>query len=155
MIVSPEMDAVTPDSTWNTRLSPPPLTVTPAAGPVIVSVPLVLLSASWPPVSVIVCARGEDSRVEGDRVGAGLDIGQVDRPAQVERPERAADAVDGRVDHERDRLDLEGADVHGAADNAGEAALIGRDATRNEGDATRRRWPGCRARAAMVSVGPP
>ena len=43
-----EVDAVTPLSTWNTRLRPPPLTVTPAAGPVIVSVPLVLLSSSWP-----------------------------------------------------------------------------------------------------------
>ena len=39
---------MTPLSTWNTRLSPPPLTVTPADGPVIVSVPLVLLSSSWP-----------------------------------------------------------------------------------------------------------
>ena len=55
MIVSPEIDAVTPASTWNTRLSPPPLTVTPAAGPVIVSVPVVLLSSSWVPVRVIVC----------------------------------------------------------------------------------------------------
>ena len=39
---------------------PPPLTVTPAAGPVIVSVPPVLLSSSWLPVRVIVWARGED-----------------------------------------------------------------------------------------------
>ena len=55
VIVSPEMDAVTFASNWNTRLSPPPLIVTPAAGPVIVCVPLVLLSSSWLPVSVIVC----------------------------------------------------------------------------------------------------
>ena len=55
VIVSPEIDAVTPPSTWNTRLSPPPLTVTPAFGPVIVSVPVVSLSSSWPPVRVIVC----------------------------------------------------------------------------------------------------
>ena len=55
VIVSPEIDAVTPPSTWNTRLSPPPLTVTPAFGPVIVSVPLVSLSSSWVPVRVIVC----------------------------------------------------------------------------------------------------
>ena len=48
VIVSPEIDAVTPASTWNTRLRPPPLTVTPAAGPVIVSVPVVSLSSSWP-----------------------------------------------------------------------------------------------------------
>ena len=47
---------MTPLSTWNTRLSPPPLTVTPAAGPVIVCVPLVSLSSSWPPVRVIVWA---------------------------------------------------------------------------------------------------
>ena len=56
MIVSPEIDAVTPESTWNTRLVPPPLTVTPAAGPVIVSVPLVSLSSSWPSDNVIVWA---------------------------------------------------------------------------------------------------
>ena len=55
MIVSPEIDAVTPPSTWNTRLSPPPLTVTPAFGPVIVSVPVVSVSSSWVPVRVIVC----------------------------------------------------------------------------------------------------
>ena len=55
VIVSPEIDAVTPPSTWNTRLGPPPLTVTPAAGPVIVSVPVVSLSSSWVPVRVIVC----------------------------------------------------------------------------------------------------
>ncbi len=55
LIVSPEMDAVTSPSTWNTRLSPPPLTVTPAFGPVMVSVSLVLLSSSWVPVRVIVC----------------------------------------------------------------------------------------------------
>ena len=60
MIVSPEIDAVTPASTWNTRLSPPPLTVTPAAGPVIVSVPLVLLSSSWPAGQRDRLRRGED-----------------------------------------------------------------------------------------------
>ena len=37
----PEIDAVTFASTWNTRLALLPLTVTPAAGPVIVCVPLV------------------------------------------------------------------------------------------------------------------
>ena len=54
MIVIPEIDAVTLALTWNTRLAPPPLTVTPAAGPVIVCVPLVSLSMSWVPVRVIV-----------------------------------------------------------------------------------------------------
>ena len=38
----------------NTRLCPPPLTVTPTAGAVIDSVPLVLLSSSGPSVRVIV-----------------------------------------------------------------------------------------------------
>ena len=42
-------------SIWNTRLFPPPSTVTPAAGPVIVSVSVVLESSSWLPVKVIVC----------------------------------------------------------------------------------------------------
>src|SRR5262249_12800459 len=57
VIVSPERDAVTPPSIWNTRLALLPLIVTPAAGPVIVSVPLVLLSSSWVPVRVIVCGE--------------------------------------------------------------------------------------------------
>src|SRR5262249_34914627 len=56
VIVSPEREAVTSPSTWNTRLSPSPLTVTPAAGPVMVSFALVLLSSSWVPVRVIVFA---------------------------------------------------------------------------------------------------
>ncbi len=55
VIARPEMDAATPPSIWNTRLTLLPLTVTPAAGPVMVSVPLVLLSSSCVPVSVIVC----------------------------------------------------------------------------------------------------
>ncbi len=56
MIVIPERDTVTPPSTWNTRLEWLPLTVTPAAGPVIVSVPVVLLNSSWVPLKVIVIA---------------------------------------------------------------------------------------------------
>jgi hypothetical protein len=56
VIVSPEMEAVTPPSTWNTRLSPPPLTVRPAAGAAIVSVPLAALSSSGRPARVIVWA---------------------------------------------------------------------------------------------------
>jgi hypothetical protein len=54
-MVTPEIDVVTPWSTWKTRLCPPPLIVTPPAGPVIVSVPVVSLSSSWPEVRVIVC----------------------------------------------------------------------------------------------------
>ncbi len=45
---------MTPELTSNTRLSPPPLIVRPAAGPKIVSVRVVLLSVSWPDVRVIV-----------------------------------------------------------------------------------------------------
>ena len=57
VIVSPEIDAVTLGLIRNTRLSPPPLTVTPAAGPVIVSVPCVSLSVELAlPVRVIVWA---------------------------------------------------------------------------------------------------
>ena len=56
MMLRPEIDAVTSLSTPNTLTVPPPLIVTPAAGPVIVSVPLVLLSASDPDVNVIVWA---------------------------------------------------------------------------------------------------
>ena len=54
MIVSPDRAAEAPASIWNTRLEPPPLTVTPAAGPLIVVV-AVSVSSSWPPVRVIVC----------------------------------------------------------------------------------------------------
>src|SRR5262249_60265664 len=38
------------------RPPPPPLPVPPAAGPVIVSVPVLSVSSSWPPVRVIVLA---------------------------------------------------------------------------------------------------
>ena len=55
VMVSPEIVAVTPLSTWNTRPALLPLTVTPAAGPVIVVAPVVSVSSSWPPVRVIVC----------------------------------------------------------------------------------------------------
>ena len=65
-MIRPLKVAVTPLSTWNTRLVPPPLIVTPAAGPVIVSVPLVLLSSSWPCGQRDRLGRGEDGRVEGD-----------------------------------------------------------------------------------------
>jgi hypothetical protein len=55
VIVIPEIDAVTPPMSWNTPLSPPPLTVTPAFGPVIVSVPVVSLGVIGSPFRVIVC----------------------------------------------------------------------------------------------------
>ena len=69
LIVRPEIDAVTPGSTWNTRLALLPETVTPAAGPVIVSVPVVSLSSSWAAVQGNRLRRGEDGRVEVDRLG--------------------------------------------------------------------------------------
>src|SRR5271157_339942 len=55
LIVSPEMDAVTVGSTRNTRLALLPLTVTPAAGPAIVTDSFAVLSSSWVPPRVIVC----------------------------------------------------------------------------------------------------
>ena len=88
MIVSPEIDAVTPASTWNTRLAPPPLTVTPAFGPVIVSVPVVSLSSSWVPRQGDRLRRLEHRLVKGDRLGPPGRIRLADRPAQV-----AADAA--------------------------------------------------------------
>ena len=92
VIVSPEMDAVTSASTWNTRLSPPPLTVTPAVGPVIVSVSLVLLSSSWVPVRVIVCGVLNTllSKVmfefpEGSKLAKTMASGRLKRPAPGKR----------------------------------------------------------------------
>ena len=54
VMVRPERVAVTPLFTWNTPLWPPPLIVTPAAGPVIVCVPPVSLRSSTLPPRVIV-----------------------------------------------------------------------------------------------------
>ena len=55
-MVRPEIEAVTPLSTSKTRLIPSPLMVTPAAGPVIVSVSVVFESSSSVPERVIVWA---------------------------------------------------------------------------------------------------
>jgi hypothetical protein len=46
LIVSPEKEAFAPASIWNTWPKPPPLIVTPAAGPVIVSCEVVSLNSS-------------------------------------------------------------------------------------------------------------
>ena len=56
VMVSPEIVAVTPLSTWNTRLALLPLTVTPAAGPVIV-------------VGAVVPVQLELAAGQGDRLG--------------------------------------------------------------------------------------
>ena len=88
-MVRPEIEAVTPLSTSKTRLIPSPLTVTPAAGPVMVSVSAVLESSSSVPVRMIVCGVLEHVRVEGDiRVSRTIDVGKEDglRQAQEAGP---------------------------------------------------------------------
>ena len=64
----PEIDAVTPPSTSKTRLFPPALTVTPAAGPVIVCFPPVSASSSWLPLSLIVCGVLNGGWIEDERL---------------------------------------------------------------------------------------
>ena len=105
VIVSPEMDAVTSASTWNTRLRPAALTVTPLFGPVIVSVSLVLVSSSWVPVSVIVCAVLNTwlSKVIC-RVSRAIEVGEEDgfRQAQEARSrEEAARRIHDQVREDR------------------------------------------------------
>src|SRR5262249_56183498 len=70
------------------RLSPPPLTVRPAAGPRIVTASLVLLSSSWLPPRVIVCAVAKTigSKVmvempEESRLAKAMASGRLNRPA--------------------------------------------------------------------------
>src|SRR5437870_1514991 len=48
-MVRPESDAVTPASTWKTRLDLPLMATLPRPGPRIVTGPVVLLSSSGPP----------------------------------------------------------------------------------------------------------
>src|SRR5262249_16701145 len=87
LIVSPERDAVTRLSTWNTRLSPPPLTVTPAAGPVIVMASVVLLSSSWLPVRVIVCGVAKTCLSKGMvEIPAESKLAKVMASRRLKRP---------------------------------------------------------------------
>src|SRR6516225_7165768 len=74
VMVSPEIIALTLASILNTRLALLPLTVTPAAGPVIVSLPLVLLSSSWAPLRMIVrgVAKTVGSKVIWMSLGAAF-----------------------------------------------------------------------------------
>ena len=115
VMVRPEIDAVTPASTWNTRLGSPPLIVTPAGragdrGRRRSFAQLELAAGQGDRLR-----GGEDGRVEGDRRSpAGL-IGQVDGAGRVERRRRRCRAVAGRVDSTSERLRLEGADVDRAA----------------------------------------
>ena len=90
--------------------------------------------------------RGEDGRVEGDRLGPVQDIGQVDRLAQVSSP-RANRCRRSVVLTTSRCLGLEGADVDRAESSGnprwswrsrGDAGVVGRCPCR---------WPGCRAGA--------
>ena len=108
-------------STWNTRLSPPPLTVTPAAGPVIVSVPVVLLSSSWRAGQVIVWAA---AKTVGSKVIvlARNGVGAGDRLAKAGRAVAGIGVVGGGVDHEAGTMttwNSIGADVDRAVEEAG------------------------------------
>ncbi len=99
-MVRPEIQAVTPLSISKTRLFPPPLMVTPAAGPVIVCVPPVSLSSSWLPESVIVWDVLNTSRIEDDRVRLVIGVGLVDAVPQVARVAGTAPHIPQAVDGE-------------------------------------------------------
>ncbi len=124
MIVSPEIDAVTSESTWNTRLSPPALTVTPAAGPVIVSVSVVLLSSNWDAGHGDRQMSGEHRRVEGDgRVSRAVGVGEGDGFTQAEEARPREQGIARRV-HDQAREDR--ADV-GQVERGSGRARGGRD----------------------------
>ena len=131
-MVRPERVAVTPLSIWKTPLVPPPLIVTPAAGPVIVSRPLFAQLER----ALRQCDRlgvREHGRVERDRLGSRQDIGQVDGPAEVQLAGLVAAAIGRRVDHQlagRGRVWKAPMSI-GLSER--EAALVGGDAA--DGDA--------------------
>src|SRR3954453_2519498 len=84
-MVNPERDALAPPLTWKTRLSPPPLTVTPAVGPVIVQVGIVpvFVNSSWPPVGGIVCML---AKILGEKLlatGPANAFARLTAPARV------------------------------------------------------------------------
>ena len=82
-------------STWKTRPAPPPLTERPAAaGPAIETGPVVLLSSSWPWVSVMVVGLEKTLASKAIAGAAGQDVGEVDRLTEAELTEGRADAVD-------------------------------------------------------------
>ena len=118
-----------PRSTWNTWLKPPPLMVRPAAGAMIVS-PASVVQLELSRAEGNRLGRGEDSRVEGDRLSPGLDVGQIDGPAQVQTTGEHARTVGGRVHHQWAGPGLEGADVDRAV--LREAALVRGDAGHGE-----------------------
>ena len=84
-MVRPEIEAVTPVSTSKTRLFPPPLMVTPAAGPVIVCVPPVSAQLELAAVERDRLGRAEHGRIEDDRVRLVIGVGLVDAVPQVAR----------------------------------------------------------------------
>ena len=145
-MVNPEMEAVTPLSTWKTRLRPPPLIVTPAAGPVIVKIGTGLLNSSWPPVTVIVCPPVKTAGSKLIAIGAGERIRQAHGSGQGQLGRIRVDRPGSRLD---DQAGLEGADVDQGATS--QAALVGRDA------AHRVPLPiaGLPGKRAIVWVGPP
>ena len=146
-MVSPEIDAVTPESIWNTRLVLSPLTVTPAVGPVIVCVPPVLVSSSWLPSSVMVCERGENRRIKRDCDRAGELVRQAHGPGQGQIGRGLVDRSRRRLD---DKAHLEGAKVdHRPAD---QAALVGRDPV---DEATPAPMAELLGKSSMVWVSPP
>ena len=104
-MVRPVRVAVTPLSTWNTWLVPPPLTVTPAAGPVIVSAVLRIgqLQRAEARGEGDGLRRGEGTRgVEDNRVGGGVgDIGRVGVGADVGPADRGAQRADDRSSRRR------------------------------------------------------
>ena len=146
--------AATPLSTLNTRTAPPPPDhVTPATGPLIVSVPPLSFSSSWPRVSVIVCGCGEDGRVEGDQSsGAAQHIGQVDGLGRrLRSPGGRGSAVDRGIDHQSG-LEPGSAPMSAVAPKAKPALIVRRTLV------DRRARPDGRAAGqakGMVWVGPP
>ena len=149
MIVRPEIDAVTPRRPGTPGSVPPPLTVTPAVGPVIVSVPLVSLSSSWPPR-------------QGDRLALAKTVGSkviVSAPPsasarltawrRLRSPEGEAVRVDRGIDHQPG-LNLEGADVGSRAEGKPRWSVV-TPADRGAGADGRR----CRGARAWSAVGPP
>ena len=98
------------------------------------------------------------SRGEGNRVGAGIRIGQFDRLAQgeVARREVPVAFVLRGIDHRAERLDLIGPHIHRGTVDAvkGHTSLVGRQLRRPQqsSPASIAGLPGSRA---IVCVGPP
>ena len=128
MMLRPDMLTTLSPAMLNTSVVLFPLIVTPAAGPVIVSVPLVSAQLEPGPRQRDRLCPGEDGRVEGDRLAFPLRISarstapcRSSSPSGQPVPSAVVLTISG------DRLGLEGADVPAAVDDAGVAALVGSD----------------------------